>query len=188
MADSSAGSDRSFRIRPAVPDDLLGLARVHVATWHSTYRGIVPDARLDALTVEGDIASGFGRWLKDPAPGFAYLVAHRPAGEIVGFAVGGPNRYPEDDFSGELGAIYVLRPFQGLGIGSALVGGVARHLLATGRPDMIVWVIAKNPYRRFYEKLGGVFVRERVATSRIAGEELRERSYGWRDLAPLARR
>jgi GNAT superfamily N-acetyltransferase len=177
-----------FAIRPAVPDDLLGLARVHVATWQSTYRGLVPDARLDTLTVENDIASGFGRWLKSPEPGRVYLVAHRSEGEIVGFAIGGPNRHPEDGFSGELGAIYILKEHQGQGIGSALVGHVARHLLATGRSDMIVWVIAENPYRRFYEKLGGVFVRERLAESRVAGGLLRERSYGWRDLGPLARR
>ncbi len=188
MTDGAPARSWQFEIRPAGPDDRLGMARVHVATWKSTYRGMVPEERLDALTVEGDIASGFGRWLTDPPPDRAYRVAHLSDGTIVGFAVGGPNRYPEDDFSGELGAIYVLQDHQGHGIGSALVGHIARHLLATGRPDMIVWVIAQNPYRRFYEKLGGVLVRERVAESRIAGGSLRERGYGWRDLTALARR
>ena len=39
-------------IRSATPDDAERLASVHVEAWKSTYRGQVPDAYLDALSVQ----------------------------------------------------------------------------------------------------------------------------------------
>jgi len=62
-------SPGAIEIRRATPSDLAGMARVHVETWKTSYRGIVPDAHLDALTYEGDIAHGFGRWLNEPKEG-----------------------------------------------------------------------------------------------------------------------
>jgi len=172
-------------VRRATPDDLAGMARVHVATWKSTYRGIVPDDRLDRLTVESDIAGGFGRWLGDPPPGVAQFVAVSSGSEVTGFAMGCPAREPHPDYTGELGSIYVLRSEQRHGVGTALVREVARHLIATGHSNMIVWVLEQNPYRRFYEKLGGTPVGQRIGHSRIAGGPVSEVSYGWKDLAVL---
>jgi len=162
------------------------MARVHVETWKSTYRGMVPDERLDQLTVENDIAGGFGRSLLDPPPGVAQFVAESTADGIVGFAMGCPVRQPEPGFTGELGSIYVLRSYQGGGVGTALVREVARHLLRTGHSTMVVWVLKENPYRRFYERLGGVLGRSRMDPSRIAGMPVAEVSYGWTDLHRLA--
>jgi GNAT superfamily N-acetyltransferase len=161
------------------------MARVHVETWKTTYRGMVPDDRLDGLTVEADIAGGFGSWLQEPPPGVAEFVAATPAGEIVAFALGCPNRESDPDFTGELGAIYVLKAHQGHGIGTALVGEVARFLASTENTSMIAWVLEQNPYRRFYERLGGTFVRKRMHSSRIAAGPVPEVSYGWEDLRRL---
>src|SRR5262249_59084004 len=41
-----------FRIRAATPADACAIARVHVQAWQETYRGLVPDAMLDALSVK----------------------------------------------------------------------------------------------------------------------------------------
>lgn len=49
---------------------------------------------------------------------------------------------------------------------------------------MIVWVLEANPYRRFYEKLGGVSVRRRVVP--VAGVPLPEVGYGWKGITQLA--
>jgi len=174
-------------VRPAGPGDLTGMARVHVETWKTTYRGMVPDDRLDQLTVESDIAGGFGSWLKQPPPGVGQFVALSSRDGIVGFAMGCPTREPSADFTGELGSIYVLKAHQGHGVGSKLVGEVARHLLRTGHTTMLVWVLAQNPYRRFYERLGGVPYGAREGSSRIAGGPVSEVSYGWTNLEPLAR-
>ncbi len=45
-------SFRRIEIRPAVPDDLMMIASVLVSTWRATFRGIIADAYLDAMTVE----------------------------------------------------------------------------------------------------------------------------------------
>ena len=39
-------------IRPAEISDALGIARVHVNAWRETYKGIIPDSVLDALSYE----------------------------------------------------------------------------------------------------------------------------------------
>jgi len=186
MAADEVNREPPFRIRRGLPGDLAGVARVHVEAWMSSYRGIVPDERLDALTVESDLAAGFGSSLTNPAPGIACFVATVRENEIVGYAFGGPTHVPEPGFNGELRAIYLLQSHQGRGIGTALVREIARHLLATGRTNMIVWAFAENPYRRFYEKLGGRPVGQRTADSRIAGTPVLEVSYGWQDLSALA--
>src|SRR5512142_1389502 len=39
-------------IRPATPEDAEGIARVHIETWRTTYRGLMPDSVLDNLSIE----------------------------------------------------------------------------------------------------------------------------------------
>jgi GNAT superfamily N-acetyltransferase len=188
MSSHPSSADGPVSVRRAVPDDLLGMARVHVETWKSTYRGMVPDERLDALTVEGDIAGGFGRWLSEPPTGTQTFVAVKPKEQVVGFALATPNRESIDGYSGELGAIYVSKGHQRHGAGTQLVRSAANHLLDHGMPSMIVWVFEANPYRAFYERLGGAFVRHRVGTSRLGGPNVPEVSYGWKDIRSLAGR
>jgi GNAT superfamily N-acetyltransferase len=189
MAKERAPSSKvppAFRVREAVPSDRVGMARVHVETWRSTYRGIVPDAHLDALTVQSDLDRGFGRWLTDPPPGWTHRVAVLPEGEVIGFAVGGTSREEDPAYRGELGAIYVLREHQRHGVGTALLREIVGHVLSLGHRSMFVWVLEGNPYQAFYAKLGGVVVRRRTAP--VAGTTLPELAYGWSDLSVLAAR
>ena len=185
MSARGESHSNAVTVRPAIPEDLIGLARVHVDTWKTTYRGIVLDACLDALTYEGDVARGFGRWLKQPADRWTYLVALDPSEFIVGFAVGGPGRDRDSDYGGELGAVYVLKSYQRAGVGKALVREVTRHLAQLGITSMIVWVLEANPYRRFYEKLGGIAAKRRVVP--VTGTPLPEVGYGWKDTRELSR-
>jgi len=187
MASLPPDPPASVHVRRARPDDLQGMARVHVETWKTAYRGMVPDDRLDSLTVDSDIAGGFGSHLRQPPPGNAQFVAETAEGEVVGFAGGGPAREPEPGYTGELHSIYVLSAYQRRGVGSALAGEVVRHLLNTGHASMIVWVMEPSPYRRFYERLGGTLYRRVVQPSRIAGQPVPVVSYVWADLRPLAR-
>ncbi|MDQ3983486.1 MAG: GNAT family N-acetyltransferase, partial [Actinomycetota bacterium] len=39
-------------VRDAAPEDAPGIARVHVASWNATYRGVIADEALDGLTEE----------------------------------------------------------------------------------------------------------------------------------------
>jgi GNAT superfamily N-acetyltransferase len=171
-----------IHIRPARADDAAGLARVHVDTWRTTYPGIVPDAHLANLSYE----RAEQRWrehLNDPANANFVYIAHRDDGQIVGFASGGPERENDAAYKGELHALYVLKEYQGRGIGRQLVATIARQLRASGFANMLIWVLAENPACAFYAALGGKPVREKIVT--IGGKELRDVGYGWDDLGAV---
>ena len=69
------------------------------------------------------------------------------------------------------------RQGHGVGLVRAVIGG----LREMGLSDMIVWVLRENsPARRFYERLGGIYVRTQPVT--IGSVTLQEVSYGWRSL------
>ena len=61
----------------------------------------------------------------------------------------------------------------------------AVRLAQLGHNSMLVWVLAANPYRSFYEALGGQPVAERETN--IGGAQLAEIAYGWQDLSTLTR-
>lgn len=56
----------------------------------------------------------------------------------------------------ELQNIYVLKEWQGRGVGTHLLGVVAHRLQADGSRQMCVGYDATSPYRRFYMKNGAV--------------------------------
>ncbi len=171
-----------MRVREARPTDAPAIARVHVDIWRTTYRGIVPDEVLANLSY----AEREAMWTKilgeTTARGFRY-VAEDDTGAIVGFAAGGAEQNGDPQYTGQLYAVYLLAASQGQGVGWQLVAAVARDLSRQGFGSMLVWVLAANPARRFYEALGGQQLRTRVAT--ISGVELEEVCYGWPDITML---
>jgi GNAT superfamily N-acetyltransferase len=160
--------------------DAAGIGAVQVASWRSTYRGIVPADYLDSMTVE-DHSRRWHRLLTQSGNlEMTFVVEER--GRIVGFAMGGPEREGDPRFRGELYAIYLLEEAQGRGYGRTLVEAVAGALLRRGYDSMLVWVLRDNlPARRFYEHMGGRYLREHELDFG-AGFALREVSYGWSDV------
>jgi ribosomal protein S18 acetylase RimI-like enzyme len=164
-------------VRPAEIDDAAAIANVHVATWRTAYRGLLPDDFLASL-------SGAGyeeRWRRTlgESPNHVYVAEN--AHGVIGFASGGRERAGEDGYSGELYAIYVVREAQHQGHGRRLVQAVVGSLREMGLKDMIVWVLRDNASaRKFYERLGGVYVRTQPIT--VGSAQLEEVSYGWKSL------
>ncbi len=166
-------------IRPATPEDAQGIARVHIETWLTTYRGLMPDSVLEKLSVERQTE----KWdasLRTPRTSTVVAVED---GQIVGFVSFGPEPGNDFRYQGELYAIYILESYQRKGIGRMLVRAAAEGLLAHDFPNMMLWVLSTNPARAFYEKLGGKFLRDR--TVEFNGVPLREAAYGWDDLKCL---
>ena len=171
-----------MKIRDARAEDADAIARVHVESSRTTYAEIVPAEYLAKLSVN-DRADHWRGVLSDAAaPEFAF-VADDPATGVVGFASGGPERTGELGFSGELWCIYLLQQAQRAGLGRRLVSAVAGRLAELGNASMMVWVLADNPSRRFYEALGGTFVADKVIE--VGGKALVEVAYGWGDLRAL---
>lgn len=167
-------------IREAVAEDAEGVARVHVDTWRTTYRGIVPQAHLDALSHEKRTAGWRASFTSAEHRRTKFTLVAEEGGRIIGFAAGGTNRLTPSDYPAELYAIYLDPSRQRAGIGRRLTTDLAGRFLTQGWRSMLVWVLAANPSRAFYERLGG-----RPAGSKtieIGGATLGEVAYGWPDL------
>jgi ribosomal protein S18 acetylase RimI-like enzyme len=174
----------SITIRRATIDDATALARVHVDTWRTTYRGMVPDDYLASLSYEKRTARCTEQIQATLAGNFEIIVAENEDGQIVGFVDGGPNREDDPIYKGELYAIYILQAYQGRGIGKRLVPPLAKSLMAMGLDTMLLWVLTENTLaRRFYESLGGRYVR--TSMWEVGGVSIEEVAYGWLDIRSL---
>lgn len=173
----------AIRVRPASPEDAPAIARVHVRTWQSAYRGLLAEDFLESLSEEARAQ----RWREillqaDP---YAFTMVAEQDGRIVGFVSGGPERSGDPLYSGEVYAIYILPAHQRKGIGRLLIREAVQALLAQGFSNMLIWVLSDNPSGAFYEALGGQFVREQPIE--IGAQTLTEAAYGWIGITPLAR-
>ncbi len=168
-------------IRPAAPADAPGIARVQVDSWRAAYSGILAEEFLQALSVERQ-GQMWARILADPERGFMYVAEEE--GEIVGFVHGMNEREGDPAYTGEVTAIYLLKQFQGRGLGRRLMQAAARELRRRGHASLLLWVLKDNaPARRFYETLGGQYLREKPIE--IGNQTLIEVAYGWPDLSAL---
>jgi GNAT superfamily N-acetyltransferase len=144
----------SAALRPAGVDDARAVAEIAVDTWRSTYRGIIPDSVLDALSVAKREASMRER-LADPRSGFRMALAEE-RGRTVGFVAYGPSR--DDDArldAGEVYAIYVRRELWGHGLGGALLAHAVCELRALGSAGVTLWTLGELERTvRFYSHAG----------------------------------
>jgi ribosomal protein S18 acetylase RimI-like enzyme len=175
-----------INIRLAVVEDARAIARVRVVTWQYAYQGIISQQVLDALDIEQQSA----RWheaLMNPLPESRAFVAEMgvpgDAGEeswrsVVGFCICGPERSQDDEYRGEIYALYVLPECHRKGVGKKLVEKAAQFLREQGYERMVIYVLRDNwPSRAFYEAIGGKAVREKQVE--IGGAMLVEIGYGY---------
>lgn len=143
----------SARIRPATPVDAPSIARIHVETWRHAYRGIVPAAHLDCLSIER-YTNGWTRNLQN-SPG-TVLVAEQSR-QVVGWVSFGPSRDDGATTEAELYGLYVDPSHQRHGLGASLVRA-AEQAIVERWPDagrITLWVLERNePARRFYTAQG----------------------------------
>ena len=170
-------------IRVAQIADATAIAGVHVESWRTTYAGIVPDDYLDSIDVREWELRRHDQLANSEDRELSYVAADDE--RVVGWAGGGPERSGTKDYDGELYAIYLLEDYQRRGIGRQLTEAVVSSLVELGMRSMLTWVLTDNtPARRFYEALGGQYVREQEII--IGGASLVEVAYGWKDLSSLA--
>jgi GNAT superfamily N-acetyltransferase len=174
---SHAGHE-GYRVSQATLEDAAAIAHVHVDGWRGSYRGILPDAFLDALSYAQ--REDLWRNVLDAPAGRHVLVARETDGPVVGFVLGGPPETKTADFRAELHALYVLESHQRRGVGTGLFEGLVSALVEDGVDSMITWVFVENPAVRFYQHMGGSRSDER--TIEIAGAFIDEVAYAWSEL------
>jgi ribosomal protein S18 acetylase RimI-like enzyme len=171
----------TFVVFPAGPSDAEELARVHVASWRETYRGLLADAFLARMSEPG-FTRRFRRALTQPGSGVTLAAADRYS--LVGYVQGGPSRR-DTPGEAEIATLYVLRQAQGQGLGARLMTETARALAANGATSLMISVLRDNIRARgFYEHLGGQPETPRQEPG-PGGRLLYEVAYRWRDIRAL---
>jgi GNAT superfamily N-acetyltransferase len=166
---------RMNSIRLAGVRDAAAIAHVHVQSWLTTYKGLVPEKYLASLN-EAERTPLWQEWLTRDIS--VFVAEHE--GRIVGFAGGGPICEPLAAYDAELYTMYLLEEVQGRGIGKGLLGAVGQALVRKDLTSMLTWVLEQNPAVCFYEKMGAVHLMSKQIE--IGGASLSELALGWPDL------
>ncbi len=142
-------------VRAAVPADAYDVARAHVRSWQSAYRGLIAPEYLDSL--RPDVWASrytFGRMgLRLPST----LVAV-DGSAICGLVTTGLCRDADLPNFGELMAIYVDPAYSRTGVGRLLMTAARARLRLLGVAGALLWALDGNVRaRRFYERDGWWF-------------------------------
>lgn len=151
------------------------MARIYVQSWWDTYLGIIPYGYLYTMSVFKH-EQAFSDELKT---GQVICFIAEEGGRPIGFVTGGNARKDDGIYGGEIYTLYVMKSHQGRGLGTKLVSALATQLKHCDIHSMLVWVLVANPYKRFYEKINGIYLQRRQIT--FAGEILDVAAYGWID-------
>ncbi|MCD2422757.1 GNAT family N-acetyltransferase [Niabella pedocola] len=161
-----------FTTRLATAADVPAIAALHVTVFKETHGSIgAPEIALRVWQWEQVFMAPEGNWF--------CLVMETASGGLIGFAKG--QAYQEaahSEFAGELNKIYLLREYQGRGLGKRLIGCVARAFIQRNIRSMLLFGDADLPANKFYERMGA----ERL----FAGNGDFHGGYGWKDLSLLA--
>ena len=163
-------------IRAAIPGDIAVIADIYVETWRDAYAGILPDSVLLGLSAKRHAAQWRHSLTRDRVK-----VAVDGRRGPVGFGSAGRARSDKLPYAGEIYTLYVHPDFQGRGIGGKLLIALFGALLRDGIESAILWVLADNPARFFYEAMGGKWAAVREET--LWGVTVPERGYAWADLS-----
>jgi GNAT superfamily N-acetyltransferase len=173
-----------IQLRRARLSDAAAIGAVHVAAWRSAYPGILPDEYLARMS-----ATRQARYYESIiASGAVVLVAVPEAGgpRLVGFTTAGSGRRHRTQESpvtadalgdGEIETLYVLDDWREQGLGRRLIRAAAKELAAKGCRSAYVWVLRDNPYRFFYQRLGGQQVAH--GATQVAGVSLAQTAFSW---------
>ncbi|WP_108671707.1 GNAT family N-acetyltransferase [Peribacillus acanthi] len=166
-------------IRIASLDDIKGIAKVHVDSWKTTYKELIPDFALENLTYEAR-EELWKSVLSQENSKVKTFVAELD-GEVIGFSSGGPERTKRYGYSGEIYTLYLLQEHQKKGIGKNLMRTLVSSLQEDGLNSIMVWVIEENPSRAFYDS----FSPEKVDVELIEEWNANEIALGWKDAGTI---
>lgn len=163
----------SIDIHRARESEAPDVASVHLASWRSAYRGIIPHTTLEQM-----IARRGDNWWKRAIGRGAHVLVINFNGMIVGYATLGINRARTLPHDGEIYEIYMMPEYQGIGLGKQLFQNARRTLINYGLKTSLLWVLEENePACRFYAALGGKIVARSNET--FGNRNLVKLAYSW---------
>lgn len=150
------------------------IAKVHVDSWRTTYKGIIPDAFLANLSYEQFTAIWDENLKREDN---FIIVVENEEGEIVGFADSWKRASNIEENAIDLTSIYLLETYQGKGLGKLLLKELFTHYKDRGYTKVFVEILEDNKTRYFYEYYGAEFVK--TVQIKIGGKVLNESIYAW---------
>ena len=142
-------------IRRADPSDAAVLAELGARTFSDTFAHLYPPEDLAAFLAEAYSLERTKADLADPAKALWLVEAE---GRAVGYALAGPCDLPHPDVtpaSGELKRFYLLKDWQGGGVGGRLFAEIMAWLERDGPRDLWIGVWSENfGAQRFYGRHG----------------------------------
>lgn len=160
-----------FIIRQAGLEDAEAIIDVNLDTWAVAYEGIIDQTFIENRRANKLKAiAAYQDRFKDPE---TIVFVAEVDGKVVGFANAGKER--SGVYDGEIYALYVLEAYHGIGIGMALLKRVKTLFHIQGKKTLLIWSLTANPYRGFYERMGGVEVKRK--TLEIGAQNLEEIGY-----------
>ena len=169
-------------VRPAVENEGYAIGALRSRAWQAAYRGVLPDAMLDALPLDEE------RWqaIARGEAGEERLWVAFAGGKIVGYCHTGPSRDADaPEGCDEVYALYVEPDLIGFGVGNSLFERALVDLLGRGSTTVTLWVLESAARaRRFYEVAG--FAAEGARRDECEGDTGAATVRYRRDLAPAA--
>lgn len=169
-----------YEIRIARIEDSFEIAKIHVDCWRTTYKGIVPDEKLDGMSYEKRDSKWRLNFADVSDPAGCILIAEK--GDIpVGFCSGGRIRKLSkrtEGYEGEIKAVYILKEHQKKGIGKKLIACYEEIFRQNKIFSYIIWVLKDNDSKNFYKKLGGKLITTK--TYEIGGKKLKGLCFGFK--------
>lgn len=165
--------NREISLRPAHPSDAIAVATVHVRSWQTGYKDLLPKQYLDNLNPE-ERAKRYDFACDDITKPRTFVAVETTA--ILGFVtIILPNGV--EAHYGELNALYVDPDHWRRGIGTKLLEYALSRLTMFEINSAVLWVLKDNARAmRFYEKQGWV-ASNHSKTDRIWGIDIEELQY-----------
>ena len=167
--------DSAVTWREASVADSAAAAEINIRSLQESFAGALP--RPGDLSVERRAAMFRRRF---DAAFYRMYIAEAPGRGPVGFVDVGRPRDARWNCDAELYAIYVLKRYQGSGVGRRLFGLAREAVLAAGLESMYLIALQDNPYRAFYERLGGRQLAQ-VPAGAVPGQDAHV-IYAWLEL------
>ena len=169
------------KIRAATDNDIQAIAEIHVLSFQTAYRGIVPDEFLNAINVDNRVHGWRSTYDKYPRN---LTVAVLPNDYVLGFCCAGPvvDTQKNAPYEFEIYGLHVRQECRRTGIGTQLLNDAfARALKSEQFTTAIVWTLTELvESRRFYERHGGAPFKN--GTWKLGPASIPEISYGWQNL------
>lgn len=144
-----------YKIRLATKDDVSELSKLKHDVWETTYRGIYSDSKIDNYDYKKNEDKFLG-YINNPDVNI-YVACDND--KIIGYMECGMPKRPFEDYEQEIGLLYILKEYQGQGVGKELFNLAYNEIKNKGYKEFF---ISCNKYNKnaqeFYKRMGGEVV------------------------------